>query len=275
MNGIQKLNNHSRNLFFSGLVISRFNYISTPLIGYSCFFLSAILYLGGYATWLLSVNYTRLAGSNIAKPWQQHYQQQNQHLPQYLAASAIGLIASVALITSFWLPITFGLISSWLFLSSNTCWWWAEHINITNARQRNLTTNLLAQRENYFSYTTLATLNSLLITLNVTIHCLLPASLVLPLGAIVSCFLVALTIHTFHYWVKNVASTLSLTEEDVEPDPIELSGSYYKLQQRNDFTPQEVISEKKIDDIKVKQPPQSPALYAENYRVEPFRSNTP
>jgi len=244
-------------------------------MGNISFLISSVLYLGGYTTWFLAVTYTRLAGLEIAQPWKQKYQQQNQHLPQYFAASLIGIIASVALITSFWFPLTFGLISSWLFLSSNTCWWWAEQITITSSRQRNLSANLLSQRESYFTYTTLATLNSLLITINVTLHWLLPVNLVLPLGVMLSCFLVALTIHTFHYWVKNAALTISLTDEDLEPDLIEQSHTYLKLQQRSDFRPNTVLQERHCTDLKPRQSSQIRALPPENYDADAFRSNTP
>lgn len=278
MNQRKKLSIHSRNLFFSGLVFSRLSNIGIPLISFTSFLLSSILYLGGYVTWLLSVNYTRLAGLDIAAPWRQQYQQQNQQLPQYLAASIIGVVASIALITSFWLPITFGLISSWLFLSSNTFWWWAEQINITNSRQRDLNANLLSQRENYFTYTTFATLNSLLIAINITMHWILPASVILPVGIMLSFFLAALTIHTFHYWVKNVVLTLSLAEEELEIDAIEESLTYSKLQQRVDFSPISKLEEIKKADVNVQQSHHShhsQVKHVEAHDVGSIRSNTP
>ncbi len=239
MNERQALDTHSRNFFFSGLLISRFNHISSPVIALASFMLSSSLYLAGYITWLLSINHAHNSKEIIIDQFKSHYESQYKHLPQYFVAAILGSIASAVLISSFWLPATLGIASCWLFFASNSFWWWAEKINVTRLQKSHQNSPLLSARENYFSYATLTTLNSALVAINVTLYLFVPA-IALPLGLVLSTFLLALNIHTLHFWVKNIAAVLNLTEADQEEDSIELSLSYAKLQQRADFSPQNI-----------------------------------
>lgn len=235
MNEKQQLDKHSRNFFISGLFISRLSFFGPKIVSVIAFLLSAILYLAGYISWLLSTNYSHEAKDKIVEDLKDHYEQQYKNLPQYFVASIVGIIASILLFSSLWLPLIGGIMSCWLYVISNTFWCWAEQINLKRLLQEQTNALLIETKENYFSYASLTTFNSILVASSVTI-CLLLPTIALPVGLVFSTFILAMNVHMFHYWAKTLALTLQLTDGDLEQDSIELSQTYTKLQARQDFT---------------------------------------
>ena len=235
MNQRQRLDDISGKLFFAGLFISRFNKINLPFISSGCFILSALSYLGGYVAWLMSVNDVHASRPHIADELKAQFEREYLHTNQYFYAAMLGIAASAALAASLFMPVTLGLASCWLFLGSNAFWWWAEHMTINRLREDIPDTAALNAREKYYIYTTLVTLNSAIIALSLSLYFVIPA-LTVPLGLVISTFLIALNIHTFHYWLKSGHANAALSEDEQEIDAIELSLSHTKLLSRNDFS---------------------------------------
>lgn len=239
MNKRQQLDTLSRNLFFSGLIIARFSAIRIPIIAHASFLLAALCYVAGYAVWQASVNEVNYARSYILEKYKAKFEREYLHMPQYSIAAILGIVASIALIGSLFMPQTLGLVSAWLFFSSNFFWWWAEDINIKRLRTDKSGSAEHEARETYYTYTNLSTLNSAVYAISLLIYLIVPAT-TLPLGFVVSTTLLASTLHTFHYWLKSAYANSMLTESDMDEDIIVLSeltieNSYKKLQTRSDF----------------------------------------
>lgn len=217
----RKLDSLSSKLFFSGLTIGKLSKTKLPIIASASFILSALLYFAGYCVWQSSVNEVNSIKKSIATELKEKFEHEYRHIPQYSYAAILGIFASIAMLSSIFAPISLGLASSWLFLSSNLFWWWAENINTNRLRADKPNSEELITQEYYYAYTNFATLSSLLSTCCLSL-CLVLPSLTLPIGAILTTNLAAINIFALTNWIQSTYRT----NHYIEPDIID---SYQKI----------------------------------------------
>lgn len=140
--------------FFSGFMLSKFQYLPFPIVAAAFRFVSLGIYLLGYSMWFLA---------SLMQP--EHKRKDTKWYgfakfkEQFLFSSLIGFIATVVSVVAISMPILFPL-AAWLYVLGNAMWAIGEYHKLKNppAHDENFS---YERQKSYFKYTATTTLISL------------------------------------------------------------------------------------------------------------------
>lgn len=221
----KQLDKVSGNFFLSGLIVSRLGQLGPSAVGRVSTFFSALFYLSGYGLWQLSAMLQHSKENTTFG--------NKRHLAYAIAASLFGITASLLLLLSL-ITSSATLPCTWLFLWSNGCWWYGEHLKTDYLAMHHPHSELYKAQSKYFNYAKLATLISLISAISITSLALYPA-IMFPLMPAISINLFALNLFAFEKWLDSTQAFARLT---ILPSPFPqppLPTTYSKLQQTEGF----------------------------------------
>lgn len=201
MSRFSTLDTLSDRLFFSAIVINRAGKMTIPVIAHICFIISSVLYLSGYIFWQTAVYEDESRRHQFAHEQKCKFDREFRHNQYYRYTAFFGVIACVLALFSLSNPVT-AVISAWLFLVSNACWFNAERITLNRLQTDEPDSPACKAQSIYFKYTTLSTTISLLTPILFTLAVLVPPVGV-PLTSIATFYLIGLNLLAISNWIRS------------------------------------------------------------------------